>query len=361
MTHPLTAGKARRLTTLADASGFFKMIAVDQRPPLMAVLAREKNLEPENVPYEELKNIKHLLTRALSHAGSAILVDPVWGHAGALLDVPGRVGLLSTLEDHRFEVRGGERYSHTIDGWSVAKIARSGAAGVKLLVWHRPDVREETQAHQDELVMRVGAACREHDVPLILELLIYPKPGEVVDSLAYARAKPELVKGSIAHYSQEAFGVDVLKVEFPADLKHTREFSRGAFDGQEREAAYDLATVREHLLALDASTNVPWVLLSAGVGPREFALNVELAAAAGSAGYLAGRAVWMNAINAYPKMAEVERRLHEESAPYLRRLAAIAETGRPWFEHPRYAGEVQVADAAAGGEWYRRYAAEATA
>lgn len=356
MTKEISAGKYRHLTTLADARGIFKMVAVDQRPPLMAALARHGDRDPAAVTHQELRDVKVLLTKTLAPASTAILIDPVWAHPSALPHVPGSVGLISTLEDHRFEVKDGERYSELIEGWSVAKIKRAGAAGVKLLVWHRPDASAANQAHQDELVMAVGEECHRNDIPLILELLIYPLPGEVVDSTAYAAAKPQLVLDSVAHFRENRFGVDLLKLEFPADLKFTREFSAGAFDGREREAAYDLAAVEDYLFELNALTNVPWVLLTAGVGPREFALDLELAVAAGASGFLAGRAVWMEALAHYPDLAAMERQLLSGSVPYLASLAGIADGGRPWPQHQRFGGVPLLAGA--GASWYGDYQAD---
>lgn len=353
MTSTLSAGKFRHLTSMAQAGGIFKMIAVDQRPPLQAALARHGRRDPSDVRYEELQAVKVLLTKELAHAGSAILVDPVWAHAGALPVVPGHVGLLSTLEDHRFSLRQGERYSSLIPDWSVAQIKRSGADGVKLLVWHRPDVSAENQEHQDALVREVGADCRRHDVPFVLELLIYPLGGQSVDSPAYAAAKPQLVIDSVAHYSNDEFGVDLLKLEFPADLKYTREFAAGAFDGVPREAVYQLADVEARLREMSERTNVPWVLLSAGVGAREFALNMELAAAAGAAGFLAGRAVWSAALPHYPDLDAMARSLRSVSVPYLAQLGALADGGRPWNQHPRYAGSAPFQ--AQGESWHRAY------
>jgi len=352
-TGTISAGKYRGLRTLADARGVFRMLAVDQRPPIFAALAAHDGRRPEQVGYDEVQWVKLLLTRVLAPASSAVLIDPIWTHPRALGVVPGSVGLLSTLEDHAFAVRGGERFSRAIEGWSVAKIKRSGAAGVKLLVWHRPDVSPENQAHQDDLVLAVGDACRAHDIPFVLELLIYPLGGENVASAEYAKAKPRLVLGSVRHYSQERFGVDLLKVEFPNDLKFVSEFSSGAFDGRRREAVHDLADTRGFLAELNAAAGVPWVMLSAGVTPREFEVQLELSAAAGASGFLAGRAVWLDALSVYPDLEAVERDLRSLSLPYLNRIAAVVEAAGPWTEHRRYRGAPTLSND--GEAWYREY------
>lgn len=349
----LPAGTFRALRALADDTGRFGMVAVDQRPPIFEALARYGSRRPSDVGYDEIAAVKGALVEVLAPDASAVLLDPVWSHPHHVGMVPGRVGLLSTLEDHAFSVHDGERRSHAIAGWSAAKIKRSGANGVKLLAWDRPDASTATRDHQDGLVAEVGRACREVELPFVLELLTYPLEGEDPDGADYARAKPQRVLDAVRHFADERFGVDLFKLEFPADLKWTSEFSAGAFDGRRRDAVYDLDEVRGLLARVDELASAPWVLLSAGVGPHEFAFDVELACVAGASGFLAGRSVWYDALDAYPDLAGVRERLRRVSLPYLRSLRATAQRGRPWTEHRRYAGGVSVAGA--GPTWYETY------
>ncbi|MDQ3399188.1 MAG: hypothetical protein M3511_15775, partial [Deinococcota bacterium] len=144
-----------------------------------------------------------------------------------------------------------------------------------------------------------------------------------------------------------------LKLEFPASLKYCREFSCGAFDGRERPAAYTLSEVQGYLREMDGVAGVPWVLLSAGVGPREFALNLELASQAGASGFLAGRAVWWGALGAYPDMEGVRRRLEQSSLPYLEQISALASLATPWTAHKRYNDGLTLEGA--GPDWYSEY------
>jgi tagatose 1,6-diphosphate aldolase len=349
----LSAGKFRGLQTLADAGGRFKMVAVDQRPPLFGAIARHGERSVDEVRDEEVTAVKTILAAALAPHSSAILVDPVWGHQYALPFIPGSVGLISTLEDHAFEERAGERFSKPITGWSVAAIKRSGAGGVKLLAYHRPDLSAAASEHQDAFVAKVGEACRLHDIPFILELLVYPGVGEDPDSPEYAAAKPARVLASLGHFAQPRFGVDLFKLEFPVDLRYTEEFATGAFDGRRRRAVYRLAEVEARLVELDTACPVPWVLLSAGVGRREFALDVELAMEAGASGFLAGRAVWNHVLPSYPDIPLMRERLELESVPYLRSLAALADRGLPWTAHRRFGGTPVLEHG--GPAWHLRY------
>ena len=353
MSESVSAGKLRGLMTLADGDRIFRMVAVDQRPPLFAALTRHDGRDPGELGFDEVAQAKALLTRVLAPEAGAILIDPVWTHATALQHVPGTTGLISTLEDYGFEVVDGERRSRRIEGWDVQAVKRTGASGVKLLAWYRPDASEATCAYQEALVEEVGEACRASDIPFVLELLHYPLAGEDAASPGYQEARPEWVIESARRFAHPRFGVDVYKLEFPLDLKYCRGFHGGAFDGRERPPLFTLDDVRDALARLDRVTSAPWVLLSAGVGPAEFERDLELAFEAGASGFLAGRAVWLRAFEAYPDAAAVERRLRSEAVPYLRAISARASAALPWTAHRRFAGAPRMEQ---GGEgWHGRY------
>jgi len=50
-TRRLCAGKLRGLLSLADSDGIFRMIAVDQRPPIFKALAKYNHRDPQEVAY----------------------------------------------------------------------------------------------------------------------------------------------------------------------------------------------------------------------------------------------------------------------------------------------------------------------
>src|SRR5690606_19332887 len=57
-----------------------------------------------------------------------------------------------------------------------------------------------------------------------------------------------------------------------------------------------VAQVAAEAERIDAVLDVPWVVLSQGVAPEDFPLAVEAACRAGASGFLAGRALWANAL-----------------------------------------------------------------
>jgi len=129
--------------------------------------------------------------------------------------------------------------------------------------------------------------------------------------------------------------VDVLKLEFPADLKRTKEFCGGAF-GQEHKPVYQLSDVREFCRQLDEAARMPWVILSAGVSIDEFLVQVELATEAGASGFLCGRAIWKDTVPFYPDLARMEEWLRLEGAYNFMRANAYAQRARPWLSHPKF-------------------------
>ena len=50
---------------------------------------------------------------------------------------------------------------------------------------------------------------------------------------------------------------------------------------------------------LDAAVDVPWVLLSSSATFEQFRGQVRIAAAAGACGFMAGRAIWGDAVGRY--------------------------------------------------------------
>ena len=94
---------------------------------------------------------------------------------------------------------------------------------------------------------------------------------------------------------------------------------------------------------------MPWVLLSAGVGFDDFALQLEIAAKAGASGYMAGRSVWRDAVTRDAQAREAGIAL---AASKLDRLRAITrEHARPF----RPAVPVAQATQAMPEGWYETW------
>jgi tagatose 1,6-diphosphate aldolase len=286
------------------------------------------------------------------------LIDVEFGYPRCLKAIPGNVGLLLAYERPGFDHSGPgalERRSALIQDWSVEKLLRAGANAIKLLLFYHPGASVETNQHQKALARRVGEECARHELPFLLELLGYPLGEASADSAEYARLKPEIVIESAREFSRPEYGVDLLKLEFPAELKYCFEFSRAPFGGTATEPVTDLAAVRAHCRQLDEAAGVPWVILSAGVGITEFLVEVELATEAGASGFLCGRAIWQGVLPRVSDEAAMERYLSEEGRVNFLKANAAAEPSRPWFEHRKYGGVGQLDVAGAAPHWHTEY------
>jgi tagatose 1,6-diphosphate aldolase len=179
----------------------------------------------------------------------------------------------------------------------------------KLLWFYRPD--SEVAKHQREVLRSLVGECAELSLPLVVEPIWFPLEGEDPKSDAW---KERRVRG-IVESAQEAnsFGVDILKVEFPGYV----------------ETEEGRAKALEDCRRLDAGVNVPWMLLSAGVGYEAFKTQVEIACRAGGSGFMAGRSIWRDAASTHdPKKRESAAK---DAASRLSQLAAVTrQHGRPF-------------------------------
>jgi tagatose 1,6-diphosphate aldolase len=135
----------------------------------------------------------------------------------------------------------------------------------------------------------------------------------------------------MAEFTQDRYGVDVMKVEVPVNMK----FVEGAriFGGQK---AYSKQEAMDHFRrSADAATK-PFIYLSAGVSNAEFTESLELAAEAGTrfSGVLCGRATWKEGIPVFGKEgADAFRRwLEDEGVRNINNVNERVKAAHPWFE-----------------------------
>lgn len=309
------------------------MLAIDQRGSLRKMIAAKAGQDAGDVPDDALALIKSVVTRRVAPLATAVLTDPLHGYPTSPDAIPPRVGLLLALEVTGYEASGeDERLSRLIEGWSPRAIAETGADAVKLLLWHRHDASDRTLRHQDDLVEQVGIGCRDEGLPFVLEVVTYPVPGQSSGSAEYAQVKPEIVIDAARRYSDPRFGVDLLKLEFPGNLKYVDEYQDRSFGAG--TVVHALADVETYCRRLDQASRVPWVILSAGVDPEEFIEDVRLANAAGASGFLCGRAVWKHVVDHYPNEAAMQQFSETTARDYFTRIRDANEGARPWTTHP---------------------------
>lgn len=272
---PQDPGKIRGLRRVTSEAGFFEICALDHLSDFAELLAPD----PSAVTYADVVAAKDELVRALSPSVSAFLLDARYGlQAVASGALPGSVGLMSAIEDEDYSIPSGPRRTRYRAGWSLRQIKLAGADVAKLLWFYRPDGDPATAEHQRYVVRSLAAECARLSLPLVVEPIWYPLPGEDPTSDGWLAARVDGILASA--FEANSLGVDMLKVEFPGYA--------GTASGRESAAA----ACKE----LDSGVSVPWVILSAGVGYAEFKVQVEIACQAGASGYLAGRSIWRDAV-----------------------------------------------------------------
>jgi tagatose 1,6-diphosphate aldolase len=338
-----TIGKARGLARIADADGHFRMVALDQRPPMFEAIAQAKKITRDQVTYTDVAAAKRLLVEALAPHCSSMLFDPNFAVPAAIDLMPARCGLIMTLEEHRVEETSGGRKSRVIDNWSVAKIRAMGGDAVKVLAWYRPDADAAINAHQQWFVREIGDECRRNDIPYVLELLVYPFLGSANHTADYVESPgklPSLVIESVREFAKPEYGVDLLKLESPlaADSLPRRDGS-GAATAAQKEFDAIGEICRNH--------GIPWVLLSGGAAHDKFERVLEYAYAAGAGGFLAGRTIWLDAVRKhFPDLAAVSAALKKQSVAILNSLSELTkERAHSWqprfpkFDHVHQEGD----------------------
>jgi tagatose 1,6-diphosphate aldolase len=327
MSIKLCLGKQWGLRRLATPAGRFNMMAVDQRHQISSLVSKKLGIAEDAVNFADVVAIKRVLVEELGEYVSAVLLDPNFSFPAALAKLPARTGFLVTLEDHRFEDTPGGRRSHAIGNWSVEKIKRAGGDGVKLLTWFRPDADPDILAHQKTFVANVGDECRRHDIALVLELLTYPfpkgaRPGS--DDFDAADKLPELVLGSVREFAHPRYGVDLLKLESPLPGATLPARDGGARHLQAQRRFDEMG-------AICRNAGMPWVMLSAGVTSSQFVRVMEYACAAGANGFLAGRAIWWDALQRFPDLEQFAAQLRQQGRATLRELDALTlRAGHRW-------------------------------
>jgi len=328
----ISIGKLRGLQQLADSRGIMTMCAIDHRGALRRAL-NEKN--PDAVSYQNMVDFKLDLCQAVAPFASAILLDPEYGAGQAIAAglLPGPKGLLVSMEKTGYTGDSTARITELLPGWSVKKAKKMGASAVKLLIYFRPDLKD-IASKQLDLVARLAAQCLEEDIAFLVEPVSYPIEKAGTSSKKFAEIKPGLVIETARQIT--ALPIDVLKAEFPADIKF------------EQDEGKLLGLCQE----LNRASRLPWVLLSAGVDFESFRKQVKIACRAGASGFLAGRALWQEGAQIRSRDERMNF-FQNTAAPRLKELAEIADSyGKPWYfrlgaENGKFAPVTE--------GWYRSY------
>jgi len=307
MTQTLAPGKwlgLRRTSTEADV---FTILAFDQRGTYRRML-------PPDMPFAQAAAIKSEVVSVLSRKSSAVLLDNEYGVAVSL-HMARHSGLLYAVEKSGYTGDGTARMIDFLPDWNVAKIKQLGGSAVKLLAYYHPEAK--TASEVEATIRKIADDCHANDIPLFLEPLSYALDQNMTPE-AVAAERPQVVIETARRLSK--VGPDILKMEFPYDAAHHNDH------GQWHDACKQVSE----------ACAVPWVLLSAGVKFETFSEQVRIACVSGASGFLAGRAIWKEAVT----LGNTERAtfLQQTALPRLETLTDIAnQHARPWTDF--YAAE----------------------
>jgi tagatose 1,6-diphosphate aldolase len=289
----LTPGKLAGLKRVSNDRGIIAAAAMDQRGSLQKSLAKEKGSAVDDRMMEEFKS---LVAEVLTPHASAILLDPEWGLPASKRRAK-NAGLLLAYEKTGYDKTGPGRLPDLLTHWSARRLKEAGADCVKILLYYTPFDPKDINEQKHAWVERIGDECRANDIPFFLEFVGYEE-GADEKGFDYAKKKPQIVIESMREFSKDRYGVDVLKVEVPVNMK----FVEGAkvYGGQ---TAYSKKEAADLFLTAAKVATKPFIYLSAGVSNAEFTEALELAAESGVKfnGVLCGRATWKEGIPVYAK------------------------------------------------------------
>lgn len=314
------------MKAVSDARGVIAAAAMDQRGSLQKALAKERG---GTVSDKDMEEFKILVAEVLTPHASAILLDPEWGLPASKRRAK-NAGLLMAYEKTGYDKTGPGRLPDLLDHWSVRRLKEAGADCIKILLYYTPEDPKQVNDQKHAWVERIGDECRANDIPFFLELVGYEE-GADEKGPEFARKKPEIVAASMREFTQDRYGVDVLKVEVPINMKYV-EGAR-AFGGTKAYSKQQAMDAFKR--AADVATR-PFIYLSAGVSNAEFTESLELAAESGVhfSGVLCGRATWKDGIPIYAKQgADAFRKwLQSEGVRNINNVNDHLKPARPWFE-----------------------------
>jgi tagatose 1,6-diphosphate aldolase len=337
----ITRGKFNGINAVADEHGVIAAAAMDQRGSLKKAIAKAKGGDASDA---ELSEFKAIGTEMLTPYASAILMDPEYG-LEAIKHRAKNAGVLLAYEKTGYDATVKGRLPDLLPEWSVRRLVEVGADAIKILLYYDPDDDASVNTIKHAFIERIGAECRANDVPFFLEPICYSDEIGDDKSIEFARAKPEKVTKYMAEFSKPEYGVDVLKVEVPVNVRYV-EGSLANHDGQ---VAYSRDEAKQHFQTAAAAAKLPFIYLSAGVTDEIFRETLELAAEAGTpfAGVLCGRATWQDGIPAYGKGGAQALRewLSGRGVENIEALnKVLAKGAKPWWDFYGGKDNIEVVD-----------------
>lgn len=323
----ITKGKFNGIEACANKRGVIAAAAMDQRGSLKKSIGKAMGHDASDA---DLTQFKVSVTKILTPHASAILMDPEYGLPAIKARAPG-TGVLLAYEKTGYDAAQRGRLPDLLSEWSVYRLKEAGADAVKILLYYNPFDAPEINAVKHAFIERVGAECRAVDLPFFLEPLAYDDKYDE-KGFEFAKLKPKYVSAYMQEFSKDRYGVDILKVEVPVNMKYVEGAS--CFAGGEAAYSRDEA-LRLFKAASDAATK-PFIYLSAGVTDEVFRETIEFAGESGAnfSGVLCGRATWQDGIAVFGEkgVGALEAWLGDRGVKNINALNEVIDRyAKPWY------------------------------
>jgi len=318
--------KIEELEKISDEDGIIRAVGIGTIGKIAHYLGNMLETSTFNV-LQEVKEFKKLVIEELSHFYSAISTDAEIGlpifessrrkNCGLILSVQDRKNDKSvpTEEDTKINLISlkSERYwkNDTINAY-------------KLTLHYRDELQEEVKEKLKETAVLIGQLCQKIQKPYILEIICFPLSEET--ELDFAKKLPDAIIKIAEHFSERVYSADILKIDFPAELRYCKNFSR-----ENRMMLYSLSEVEDFCKSVTEASKIPWVVLSGGGDIEQFKIKVEISSRNGASGFLGGRALWLDALNEYPDKSKMIEWLKNKGKEYYETLLNCSREGRPIF------------------------------
>src|SRR5690625_3666967 len=147
----------------------------------------------------------------------------------------------------------------------------------------------------------------------------------------FAKSKPAIVEYFMGEFSEDMYGVDLLKVEVPVSIYNIEGHSQ--YDNY--EPVYSKEEAAAYYRQCSEKSRLPFIYLSGGVTNEQFIDTLHFAKEAGSKfnGCLSGRAIWKDGVRPFAEegQAAYVNWLETTGVSNLENVCeAVQETATSW-------------------------------
>lgn len=286
----ISQAKYERLCRVSDQFDIISALAIDQRGSLRKMIESVGGIDDIQVAVEEFKVA---ISQELTPFASSILLDPEYGMPAIQVKATDS-GLLLAYEETGYDATAVGRLPDLLPDWSAKRLKEAGADAVKFLLYYDADEDSKINQWKQAYTERIGSECLAEELPFFLEILTYDANMDDVKGIEFAKVKAHKVSEAMREFSKERYNVDVLKVEVPVNMNYVEGFTEG-------EVLYTREEAKALFKTQDATTELPYIYLSAGVSADLFQETLVFANEAGARfnGVLCGRATWKHSVDEF--------------------------------------------------------------